>query len=362
MPTRSATQSDLAAKREHLVGRSNVDYGLAAHVWPEDIAGMPELWRAGVVFFKLFTCTTHGVPGLSAAELLGALTALAKVDGRALVHCEDETMTAMAEWALRQGAAARSRSAHRVAQPACGALGAHHGRCAGRCHRCRDHLRPCQQRRSGDRGADRPKLGGGRRRRGLSAVPGAGRVGDRSSEGALRKFTPPARSRNDDERDEMWRALRNGSLTHVATDHAPSTLEQKLAGDIWEAPFGLPGLDTTYPFMVDAALRGVLTLEEVALRCAAFPRALRARPGSAKGAIRVGADADLVLVDPDATWTVERTDIVSKAGWSPFEGRTFRGRPVATYLRGEEIAANGKCHELRSGRFLPGHGRRPRSA
>ena len=64
--------------------------------------GIPELWRAGVVFFKLFTCTTHGVPGLSAAELLGALTALAEVDGRALVHCEDETMTAMAEWALRQ--------------------------------------------------------------------------------------------------------------------------------------------------------------------------------------------------------------------------------------------------------------------
>ncbi len=153
----------------------------------------------------------------------------------------------------------------------------------------------------------------------------------------------------------MWRSLRNGSLTHVATDHAPSTLEQKLAGDIWDAPFGLPGLDTTYPFMVDAALRGVLTLEEVAHRCATYP-AERYGLAPAKGAIRVGADADLVLVDPTATWTVERTEIVSRAGWSPFEGRTFRGRAVATFLRGEEIAANGKCHERRSGKFLPGMG------
>ncbi len=107
--------------------------------------------------------------------------------------------------------------------------------------------------------------------------------------------------------------------------------------------------------MVDAALRGVLTLEEVALRCAAIP-AERYGLAPAKGAIRVGADADLVLVDPSSTWTVERADILSKAGWSPFEGRTLRGRPVATYLRGEEIAANGKCHELRSGRYLPGMG------
>jgi dihydroorotase-like cyclic amidohydrolase len=174
-------------------------------------------------------------------------------------------------------------------------------------------------------------------------------------QGTLRKFTPPARIRNDEDRDRMWRALRNGSLTHVATDHAPSTIEQKMSGDIWEAPFGLPGLDTTYPFMIDAVLRGVLTLDEIAIRCAAFP-AERYGLAPAKGAIRVGGDADLVLVDPSASWTVRRNDILSKAGWSPFEGRTFRGRTIATSLRGEEIARDGRCHELRSGRFLHGAG------
>ncbi len=346
--------ADLAAKREHLVGRSNVDYGLAAHVWPEDITGMPELWRAGVAFFKLFTCTTHGVPGLSAAELLGALTALARVDGRALVHCEDETMTAMAEWALRQAGRHdpdlliewRSRRAEITALTVVGALAAATGAAITFAHvSSGEAVTAVQTARSW--GADAA----------AEACPQYLALDESEirSEGALRKFTPPARSRSDDERDEMWRALRDGSLTHVATDHAPSTLEQKLGGDIWEAPFGLPGLDTTYPFMIDAALRGVLTLEEVAVRCAAFP-AERYGLAPAKGTITVGADTDLVLVDPNATWTVHRADILSKAGWSPFEGRTFRGRAVATFLRGEEIASDGRCHELRSGRFLPGMG------
>jgi dihydroorotase len=348
------TASDLAAKREHLAGRSNVDYGLAAHVWPEDIGGIPELWRAGVVFFKLFTCTTHGVPGLSASELLAALTALAKVDGRALVHCEDETMTSMAEWSLRSAGRRdpgllvewRSRRAELSALTMVGALAAATGAAITFAHVSHvEAVEAVQRARSW--GADAA----------AEACPQYLALDESEvlDLGPLRKFTPPARCRNDDERDQMWRALRNGSLTHVATDHAPSTIEQKLAGDIWEAPFGLPGLDTTYPLMVDAALRGVLTLEEVAVRCAAIP-AERYGLAPAKGAIRVGADADVVLVDPNSTWTVERADILSKAGWSPFEGRTLRGRPVATYLHGEEIARDGRCHELRSGRYLPGMG------
>ena len=343
--------SDLAAKRAYLAGRSNVDYGLAAHVWPEDIAGIPELWRAGVVFFKLFTCTTHGVPGLSAPEL-PALTALAAVDGRALVHCEDETMTSMAEWSLRRAGRHdpgllvewRSRRAELSALTMVGALAAATGATITFAHVTTKQSRWCRP----------PGAGGRCRRRGVSAVSGAGR--DRSARPGGAPQVHPAgsqpqrrRARPDVAGLAEWvadpRRHRPRSVHHRAEDG------RRHLGGALRAPRARHHL----PVHGRCALRGVLTLDEVALRCAAIP-AERYGLAPAKGAIRVGADADMVLIDPNATWRVERADIISKAGWSPFEGRTFRGRTIATYLRGEEIARDGSCHDLRSGKFIPGAG------
>jgi dihydroorotase-like cyclic amidohydrolase len=175
------------------------------------------------------------------------------------------------------------------------------------------------------------------------------------TEGPLRKFTPPARIRSEVDRDRMWEAVRSGAFSHFSTDHAPSTLAQKGQGGIWDAPFGLPGIDTTFPFLLDAALSGRIGLEDVA-RLYSLAPAVRYGLAPRKGAIAVGADADLVLVDPEAAWTVSDADVLSKAGWSPYAGTTFRGRVVATFLRGQEIARDGTPHDARTGRFLAGAG------
>ncbi len=147
----------------------------------------------------------------------------------------------------------------------------------------------------------------------------------------------------------MWQALADSRFSFFSTDHAPSTSEQKLQGDFWEAPFGLPGLDTTLPFLLDSASRGLLDVTDVVRLYATEPASWYRL---AKGRLEPGADADLVLVDPEATWAVDDSDIISKAGWTPFAGRTFRGRAVATYLRGVEVAKDGVSHDLRSGRFV----------
>jgi dihydroorotase-like cyclic amidohydrolase len=173
--------------------------------------------------------------------------------------------------------------------------------------------------------------------------------------GPFRKFTPPARVRSDSEQEAMLDLLAGGGFSHLSTDHAPSTVEQKTAGDIWEAPFGLPGLDSTFPWLLDLALTGRISLENAVELYAEAP-ARRYGLAPRKGRLERGADADFVLVDPDSTFDLTDDTVISKAGWSPYSERTFRGGVVGTFLRGTEIARQGAPHEGRHGRFLPGPG------
>lgn len=345
---------DLHEKKSHLVGRSNVDYALAAHTWPDRVDQIAGLWRAGVAFFKIFTCSTHGVPGLDPANLLAALRAISAAGAATLIHCEDESITAVAEKALKESGRSdngillewRSREAELAATAAAASLVSVTGARATIAHVSSPAVAAVitdAQARGANLAAE--------------ACPQylLLREDDVHSCGVLRKFTPPARARSDADEEAMWELVRNGTYSHFSTDHAPSTMEQKMSGDIWSSPFGLPGLDTTFPVLIDAALNGKIGMADVARlysetpakRYGLFPR---------KGHLGLGADADFVLVDPATSWTVNPMGLLSKAGWSPYSGRVLQGCAVATYLRGEEIARNGVAHQLRTGRFVDGPG------
>jgi dihydroorotase len=162
--------------------------------------------------------------------------------------------------------------------------------------------------------------------------------------GPFRKFTPPARARDEGDLDAMWRALADGTIDLISSDHAPSTAAQKRAGSIWDVHFGLPGIDTTLSVLLDGAAAGWISYERVVAAYSEAPARIYGL--KSKGRLEPGADADLVVVDPTQRWTVTDEDILSKAGWSPYSGRTFTGRAVRTYLRGEEPG---------TGRFVAPH-------
>ena len=357
------TVLDLNEKLAHLGSRSRIDFGLAAHVWKEHIGDLSGLWEAGVAFFKIFTCTTHGVPAVEGATMTAVLTEIARFGGNCLIHCEDESLTAEAERRLREQGRTdpglliewRNRPAEQMAVQSVAILARHAAARATIAHVSTAEVAALVASARGS-GADLV----------AEACPQYLHLREDEvvTEGALRKFTPPARIRNDQEEGIMWDLLRDRGFNHISTDHAPSNLDQKSRGSFWDAHFGLPGLDTTLRLLLDAAATGKLGYEDVvglysespARRYGLFPR---------KGHLGIGADADIVLVDPGQTWQIENADIISKAAWSPYAGRRGKGAIMATYLRGEIIAEAGKPLDRLIGRFLPGEGsetRDPRSA
>ncbi|MFC0082042.1 dihydroorotase family protein [Aciditerrimonas ferrireducens] len=343
----------LHEKRGHWAGRSFVDYGFAAHVWPDAVRDLPALYEAGVAFFKIFTCATHGVPALVGGRLLSTLETLAALGAPCLVHCEDDQLTADLEAALRASGrvdagtllAWRTREAELMAIHAVGVMAETLGARVTVAHASTpEALAAVAWHRA--RGADLV----------AETCPQYLTLPEREvlEQGPLRKCTPPPRLRSKVDEEAMWRALEEGLVHHLATDHAPATLAQKRAGTIWDAPFGLPGLDTTVPVLLDAALRGRVALERLVQLWAQAPARRYGLRG--KGRIAPGFDADLVLVDPAGSWLVRDEEVVSKAGWSPYSGRLLRGRVVTTVLRGEVIAQDGVVLGDPRGRLVLGGG------
>lgn len=325
-------------KMHHLRHRSHIDYGLAAHMWPGYFEELAALWQAGVMYFKAFTCATHGVPGLTNAQLYDAFSRVSSFGGRILVHCEDDSITHDNEARLRNAGRSdgkvvqewRSEPAEEVAVSTVGQMAALTGAHVTIAHASHPAI---------------TQLVDVWRSRGallhIEVCPQYMFLYDEiiQTMGCLGKFTPPSRSKG--ESDEMMNLLSEGKIDFLSTDHAPSTRSQKCTGDIWSCQFGLPGIETTFPLMLTAVSQGRLSLQRLVQAYSEGPaRWLGLYP--AKGAIQVGADADFILVDLDQAWEIRDERIVSKAGWSPYTGMQCRGKVVKTFVRGTVVMLDGQ--------------------
>ncbi len=140
-------------------------------------------------------------------------------------------------------------------------------------------------------------------------------VKDYRNQGCHLKMNPPLRMQADN--DALWAGLRDGSIDILASDHAPHLPEEK-RDDIWDAPPGVPGVETLLPLMLFAVKRNMLTLERLVDAIATKPAEIFGLP--AKGAIRIGKDADLVIVDPKAVSKINADRLHSRAEWTPYDG------------------------------------------
>jgi dihydroorotase len=170
-------------------------------------------------------------------------------------------------------------------------------------------------------------------------------------QGPVAKVVPPLRPHSDIE--AVRTALREGLIQMVATDHAPHLAEEKKAGmaDIWKAPGGFPGLQTFLPVMLRLVGDGVLTYPDLVRVCCEAP-ARRFRIHPRKGTLQVGADADIVVIDPRRPFVIRNADQLSKAAMTPFDGLEIPASPTMVLLRGAAIFRNGKVEGAPRGDFI----------
>jgi len=177
---------------------------------------------------------------------------------------------------------------------------------------------------------------------------------DFAEKGAALKTAPVVKGRS--ERELLWRLLSEGKIDFAASDHAPSTREEKETGNPWTAYGGIPGVGTNRLYLLSEGLLARRLSLARFLEAAGMAAARRYGLSSRKGSLEKGKDADIVLVDPEASTRVEGAKLLSKGKITPFEGMSLRGEVLATYVRGHLAYDAAAAREGKSGAApdLPG--------
>jgi dihydroorotase len=321
------------------------------HPTPTVLDEIPGLAEAGALAFKIYLISDAGrdylrQPGLALSdhgELFRALQAIAEVDRPAFVHPHDQAlMTAIEAPFHARGerdfrAYARAYAAHEgIVWDTASALVVRLAEAAG----VHLHLLHMKTRRMIDI-VRRAKAGGQRLTCELNPVS----LLLANDWANIERLGPYALSTwiGDGETDALYEAVRDGTIDVIGTDHAPHTRAEKEVGwtDMWKASGGLPHLQETLGLFLTEVNSGRLTLERLVEIGSSGPaRLLGIHPR--KGAIAVGADADLVVIDLDREHVFRTDEVLSKCGWTAFDGQRFHGVPVQTWLRGTLVFDDGE--------------------
>jgi dihydroorotase len=170
---------------------------------------------------------------------------------------------------------------------------------------------------------------------------------DYKKKGNYIKWNPAVKS--SDDREGIWKAINDGRIDVIATDHAPHTIEEK-EKDYFLAPSGGPLVQHSLPALIEMYHKGKISLVKIAEKTA--HNVADCFLIEKRGFIREGYFADLVLVDVNAKQKVTKENILYKCGWSPFEGEELHGVVKHTFISGNHTFNEGKFNEGKKGERL----------
>lgn len=157
-------------------------------------------------------------------------------------------------------------------------------------------------------------------------------------QGALLTMMPPLRKNADVE--ALWEGITNDTVDTLGSDHAPHTLEEKLASSIWDVKVGVPGLETTLSLMLSMVKKNCLTIDTLVQLLAERPARIFGLKD--RGCLERGLKADLVAVDLKATFRIDASKFHSKAKFSPYNEWEVQGKPMKTIVNGQLVMDEGE--------------------
>jgi dihydroorotase len=333
----AGTAEALAAKHRIAAEKAHVDFGLYGLLGEDTIAHVPALVEGGVIGFKLYMGNTFGrIPCPSTGAMLEAFEVVAPTGKRISLHAETNSIMERREERLR-GAGRLDPLAHLASRPVVVAVEAV-SRAAllaewtgARIHilhiSSAEELRPLREAKA--RGVD---ITGETCPHYLMLASE-----DYARFAGTIRVNPPVREKRNQE--PLWKALDDGTIDLIATDHAPHSPEEKTRNDIWTVDCGFPGVETQMPLMLTEVSAGRFGICDYVRWSAANPaRIFGLYPR--KGAIQPGSDADIAVVDLAREWTIEDAALQSRSKITPWNARRVKGLPIHTLVRGRFVMRN----------------------
>lgn len=337
----TTTFEALKIKENSYENNAYVDYGIHIGAEENNLGILPDLWeKTGATAIKMFMCfSVKEFPFVSDDVLFQALETIARVDGIAIIHAESDGMLKVMEEKIK-ATGRKDGVAYNMTHPKEAEIEA--------IQRALYYLEL-----TGAKGvilhvstAEGLKMIHDAKTRGVKVFAESAphlfqfTVDDMIEKGPWLKFSPVMH--DSENQTKMWELLGRGFVDYIGSDHSPYTYEEKKVGeeDIFQAPNGIPGIETCLAVFLNAVNEGKITLPQL-VKMTSYQTAQIYGLAPQKGTLAVGSDADFTVVDMNMKKKISKQDLKSKCKWSPYFDVELKGWPVMTIVRGMVVYQDG---------------------